>query len=70
MNMWPQFRSPLLWDVFAVGTYATVSVLFWYVGMIPDLATLRDRANKQNPAVCLRLVRARLDRLQPALASL
>jgi len=44
MDMWPQFRSPLLWDVFAVGTYATVSVLFWYVGMIPDLATLRDRA--------------------------
>ena len=38
--MWPQFRSPLLWDVFAVGTYATVSLLFWYVGMVPDLATL------------------------------
>jgi molybdopterin-containing oxidoreductase family membrane subunit len=44
MDMWPQFRSPLLWDVFAVGTYATVSLLFWYFGMIPDLATLRDRA--------------------------
>jgi molybdopterin-containing oxidoreductase family membrane subunit len=44
MGMWPQFRSPLLWDVFAVGTYATVSLLFWYIGMIPDLATLRDRA--------------------------
>ncbi|MGI6456005.1 MAG: NrfD/PsrC family molybdoenzyme membrane anchor subunit [bacterium] len=44
MQMWPQFRSPLLWDVFAVSTYATVSVLFWYVGMIPDLASLRDRA--------------------------
>lgn len=44
MQMWPNFRSPLLWDVFAVGTYMTVSVLFWYVGMIPDLATLRDRA--------------------------
>ncbi|MFN0136190.1 MAG: NrfD/PsrC family molybdoenzyme membrane anchor subunit [Phycisphaerae bacterium] len=44
MGMWPQFRSPLLWDVFAVGTYFTVSLLFWYVGMIPDLATLRDRA--------------------------
>ncbi len=44
MGMWPNFRSPLLWDVFAVSTYATVSVLFWYVGMIPDLATLRDRA--------------------------
>jgi molybdopterin-containing oxidoreductase family membrane subunit len=44
MAMWPQFRSPLLWDVFAVSTYATVSLLFWYVGLIPDLATLRDRA--------------------------
>jgi molybdopterin-containing oxidoreductase family membrane subunit len=44
MGMWPQFRSPLLWDVFAVSTYATVSTLFWYIGMIPDLATLRDRA--------------------------
>src|SRR5271157_4551935 len=47
MSMWPQFRSPLLWDVFAVGTYATVSVLFWYVGMLPDLATLRDRATSK-----------------------
>ena len=44
MDMWPQFRSPLLWDVFAVGTYATVSLLFWYVGMVPDIATLRDRS--------------------------
>jgi molybdopterin-containing oxidoreductase family membrane subunit len=44
MQMWPQFRSPLEWDVFAVGTYATTSILFWYMGMIPDLATLRDRA--------------------------
>jgi len=44
MQMWPQFRSPLLWDVFAVSTYFTVSLLFWYVGLIPDLATLRDRA--------------------------
>ncbi len=43
-HMWPNFRSPLLWDVFAVGTYATVSLLFWYTGMVPDLATLRDRA--------------------------
>jgi molybdopterin-containing oxidoreductase family membrane subunit len=47
MGMWPQFRSPLLWDVFAVGTYATVSLLFWYVGMIPDLATLRDRCKNK-----------------------
>jgi len=43
MDMWPQFRSPLLWDVFAVGTYFIVSLLFWYLGMIPDLATMRDR---------------------------
>src|SRR5206468_5079220 len=46
MGMWPNFRSPLIWDVFAVSTYATVSLLFWYVGMIPDLATLRDRAKR------------------------
>lgn len=44
MAAWPNFRSPLLWDVFAVSTYLTVSALFWYVGLIPDLATLRDRA--------------------------
>jgi Ni/Fe-hydrogenase subunit HybB-like protein len=44
MGAWPQFRSPLVWDVFAVSTYATVSLLFWFVGLIPDLATLRDRA--------------------------
>ena len=43
MGLWPQFRSPLVWDVFAVSTYAIVSFLFWYVGLIPDLATLRDR---------------------------
>jgi molybdopterin-containing oxidoreductase family membrane subunit len=44
MGVWPQFRSPLLWDVFAVSTYATISALFWYVGLIPDLATFRDTA--------------------------
>ncbi len=43
-SIWQNFRSPLLWDVFAVGTYFTVSLLFWYMGMIPDFATLRDRA--------------------------
>jgi molybdopterin-containing oxidoreductase family membrane subunit len=42
--MWQNFRSPLMWDVFAVSTYATVSALFWFVGLVPDLATLRDRA--------------------------
>ena len=47
MGMWPNFRSPLLWDVFAVSIYGTVSVLFWYVGLIPDLATMRDRAKTQ-----------------------
>jgi len=47
MGMWPQFRSPLVWDVFAVSTYATVSLLFWFVGLIPDLATLRDRARSR-----------------------
>jgi len=44
MDTWPQFRSPLMWDVFAVSTYFTVSALFWYTGLIPDLATMRDRA--------------------------
>jgi Ni/Fe-hydrogenase subunit HybB-like protein len=47
MNMWPQPRSPLIWDVFAVSTYATVSLLFWYVGLVPDLAVLRDRAKRR-----------------------
>jgi Ni/Fe-hydrogenase subunit HybB-like protein len=47
MGTWPQFRSPLIWDVFAVSTYATVSFLFWYVGLIPDLATFRDRAKSR-----------------------
>jgi molybdopterin-containing oxidoreductase family membrane subunit len=45
MGLWPQFRSPLVWDVFAVSTYFTVSLLFWYAGLLPDLATLRDRAS-------------------------
>src|SRR5499425_1568967 len=44
MGVWPNFRSPLMWDVFAVSTYATVSLLFWFMGLIPDLATLRDRS--------------------------
>ncbi len=46
-SIWPQFRSPLLWDVFAVSTYFTVSLLFWYMGLIPDLATMRDRAKSK-----------------------
>jgi molybdopterin-containing oxidoreductase family membrane subunit len=47
MNLWPQFRSPLIWDVFAVSTYFTVSLLFWFTGLVPDLATLRDRAQSK-----------------------
>ncbi|MGD0516916.1 MAG: NrfD/PsrC family molybdoenzyme membrane anchor subunit [Thermoguttaceae bacterium] len=47
MSLWPNFRSPLLWDVFAVSTYFTVSLMFWYLGMIPDLATFRDRATNK-----------------------
>ena len=51
MGLWPQFKSPLIWDVFAVSTYATVSVVFWYVGLIPDLASLRDRASSKLKAI-------------------
>jgi molybdopterin-containing oxidoreductase family membrane subunit len=47
MALWPQWRSPLVWDVFAISTYGSVSFLFWYVGLIPDLATLRDRARRK-----------------------
>jgi molybdopterin-containing oxidoreductase family membrane subunit len=47
MGVWPQFRSPLIWDVFAVSTYGTVSLMFWFVGLLPDLATLRDRAKNR-----------------------
>jgi molybdopterin-containing oxidoreductase family membrane subunit len=47
MGLWPQFRSPLVWDMFAVSTYAIVSLVFWYVGLLPDLATLRDRAQRR-----------------------
>jgi molybdopterin-containing oxidoreductase family membrane subunit len=49
MTLWPNFRSPLIWDVFAVSTYASVSALFWFIGLIPDMATFRDKA--ENPAV-------------------
>jgi molybdopterin-containing oxidoreductase family membrane subunit len=51
MGIWPQFRSPLIWDVFAVSTYFAVSFLFWFVGLIPDLATLRDRARTRGKQV-------------------
>jgi molybdopterin-containing oxidoreductase family membrane subunit len=51
MKLWPQFRSPLVWDVFAVSTYFTVSLIFWYIGLIPDLATIRDRAKTRRKQV-------------------
>ncbi len=51
-GIWPQFRSPLMWDVFAVSTYFTVSLLFWYVGLIPDLAMMRDRAKTKIKQFC------------------
>ena len=47
MGVWPQFRSPLIWDVFAVSTYFTVSLVFWFLGMVPDLASFRDRAQNR-----------------------
>lgn len=47
MRMWPQWRSPLVWDVFAVSTYFTVSLVYWYIGLVPDLATMRDRAKQR-----------------------
>jgi molybdopterin-containing oxidoreductase family membrane subunit len=47
MNVWPQFRSPLMWDVFAVSTYATISVVFWFIGMVPDFGTMRDRSESK-----------------------
>src|SRR6187401_447555 len=51
MGLWPQFRSPLIWDVFAVSTYGTVSALFWFTGLVPDMATLRDRAKSRTAQV-------------------
>ncbi len=56
MSMWPQFRSPLEWDVFAVGTYFTVSTLFWYMGMIPDFGTFRDRATTKGRKIAYGLL--------------
>ena len=59
MKVWPQFRSPLEWDIWAVLTYLTVSVVFWYVGLIPDLAAARDRARRRDRG------RARCTRTRP-----
>src|SRR5262245_32603789 len=55
MALWPNFKSPLLWDVFAVSTYFTVSALFWFAGLVPDLATFRDRAMKAGRTVAARV---------------
>ena len=46
MAIWPNFRSPLIWDVFAVSTYGSVSLVFWFIGLVPDLASFRDRTKK------------------------
>ena len=56
MSLWPQFRSPLAWDVFAISTYGSVSILFWYLGLIPDFATLRDRAKNKIQAYAYGIV--------------
>ena len=69
MNVWPQFRSPLEWDVFAVSTYATISVVFWYAGMIPDFGTFRDRADSKVRAVHLRDSLLGLARFRAALGA-
>ena len=51
MSLWPQFRSPLLWDFFAILTYVVSSILFWYLGLLPDLATVRDRATTRGKQI-------------------
>jgi Ni/Fe-hydrogenase subunit HybB-like protein len=56
MELWPQWRSPLVWDIFAISTYLIVSLLFWYIGLLPDLATLRDRAKSRAKQVAYGLL--------------
>src|SRR3984957_19699373 len=56
MGVWPQFRSPLMWDVFAVSTYFSVSLMFWYLGLVPDFATLRDQSKNRFARVLLAIV--------------
>jgi Ni/Fe-hydrogenase subunit HybB-like protein len=51
MNTWPQWRSPLVWDIFAIGSYIIVSILFWYMGLIPDFASLRDHARSRGKKI-------------------
>ena len=69
-GIWQNFKSPLLWDVFAVSTYFTVSLIFWFLGMVPDLASIRDRATTKVRKLALRHVLARLARRQPPVAPL
>ena len=70
LNMWQNFRSPLIWDVFAVTTYLTVSILFWFTGLVPDVATLRDRATNKVRQMGLRTPEPGLARFGAALAPL
>ena len=67
-GLWPQFRSPLMWDVFAVNTYLIVSTLFWFMGMIPDFAVLRDRSKTRVRKAIFSCSGDGLDRFGPALA--
>ncbi len=68
--LWVNFRSPLVWDVFAISTYLTISLVFWYLGMIPDLATLRDRAAGGIKKFVFRAVEPRMERITPHLVAL
>ena len=70
MNVWPQFRSPLEWDIWAVLTYLTVSIVFWYIGLVPDLAAARDRARRRGWQIFFGVAVARLARLGGALDAL
>ena len=70
MDVWPQFRSPLEWDIWAVLTYLTVSIVFWYIGLVPDLAAARDRARRRGWQVFFGVLVARLARLGAALDAL
>ena len=69
MGVWPQFRSPLVWDVFAVSTYATISAVFWYVGLVPDFATMREKAQHPMEPGSLRHAGAWAGAARPATGS-
>ena len=70
LNLWQNFRSPLIWDVFAVSTYFTVSLLFWFTGLVPDLATLRDRTTSKLKQCDFRRAEPGLARIGPPLEQL